>query len=1103
MEPNYDLLVSKINEFTRKFYLNKLLRGSIYAAAMITAMYLLLFTFVYFTYPGVLTKTILFFSFILISLGAIAFWMVRPILAILKLTRQLSLNEAAVLIGNHFFTVKDKLVNTLQLKELADQFPGNRSLILASIDQKITTLSPIRFSSAIRLNDNKKHLKYILIPLAVILFIGILAPAILKIGTYNFMQYNKEILPEAPFDFVLLNKSLILTQGDDLTLSLHLKGDQLPQDVYLSEGLNSYKLEKTDISHFSYTLKNLQKNKEIRFTAGGFRSAPILISVHSRPAILNMTAELHYPVYLQKKDHVMENVSDLTIPEGSRVSWKIQTENSQKIRFKLNNQLHPLQVDRGSSNFTAVIRNNAVYQVQPEGTSGSTSDALAHQISVIKDQFPSINVIEKPDSLSHKALYFSGNIADDHGFTSLKFSYSLQEAGKNTAPVYKSIAINKNQLGNVFFYFWDLSKVKVSAGQSLSYFFEVADNDGVNGPKIIRSPVHTYNAPNATQISNKMESGNQTLKSKMDGAIKLAAAVEKESKKLSETLLDKKQLSSEDKKDIESLLQKQKDLENAVHEIKDQNDKNTFEKKENDLLKDEMKDKQKQIDDLFNNVLDEKTKSLLEKLQAMMKENDKDQTQDALSDMQMDNKSLKNELNRILELYKQLEFEQNLKNKTDRLNDLAKQQEALGKQSASPKAPKNELSSQQEKLSKDFQQLKKELAALEKKNEALERPNSFENPEKETKSIEEQQQESKEELEKNNTSKASESQQKAAKQMEQLAEKLKEMQQESSGKENNLNARELRKLLENLLSNSFDQEKVMLNIKQMRSGDATYTAEVQKQQVIKDNMKTIGDSLYALSKRIPQIESAVNEEMQKINFNIKESLDHLSNRQTAQAGRNQQYTMTSINNLALMLNEALSQLQEMMKKAKSGGKGSKQSMQQLQQMQQQLNENMQKAKDQMQKSGNKGTVPKSAGSEAFAKMAQQQQMIRTALQKLNQEGNKDGGNKMGNLNQVIKDMKLTEAELVNKRIEQNTINRQKEVLSKLLDAEKAEREQDKDPSRESKAGKDLPPSYQKMIEQFKTEQKNETELLQKLPPGLNYYYQNKINAYYKLLNSPK
>src|SRR5690606_22711239 len=117
MGSSYNLLIEKINEFTRKFYLNKLLRGSIYAAATILSLYLVLFVYMYYAYPSVNTKTVLFFLFVVLALLAIALWIVKPALSYFSLGKTISLEEAANLIGNHFFNVKDRLVNTLQLKE--------------------------------------------------------------------------------------------------------------------------------------------------------------------------------------------------------------------------------------------------------------------------------------------------------------------------------------------------------------------------------------------------------------------------------------------------------------------------------------------------------------------------------------------------------------------------------------------------------------------------------------------------------------------------------------------------------------------------------------------------------------------------------------------------------------------------------------------------------------------------------------------------------------------------------------------------------------------------------------------------------------------------
>jgi len=94
-------------------------------------------------------------------------------------------------------------------------------------------------------------------------------------------------------------------------------------------------------------------------------------------------------------------------------------------------------------------------------------------------------------------------------------------------------------------------------------------------------------------------------------------------------------------------------------------------------------------------------------------------------------------------------------------------------------------------------------------------------------------------------------------------------------------------------------------------------------------------------------------------------------------------------------------------------------------------------------------------------------------------------------------------DLVNKKITQETMDRQKNLQTKLLDAEKAQREQDQDSKRESNAAKDFPPSYKQLLDKYKKQQQSESEMIQKLPPNLNYYYKNKIAEYFKLLNSPQ
>ena len=77
------------------------------------------------------------------------------------------------------------------------------------------------------------------------------------------------------------------------------------------------------------------------------------------------------------------------------------------------------------------------------------------------------------------------------------------------------------------------------------------------------------------------------------------------------------------------------------------------------------------------------------------------------------------------------------------------------------------------------------------------------------------------------------------------------------------------------------------------------------------------------------------------------------------------------------------------------------------------------------------------------KLAKKQEEIRRNLMELmNEEGIKD-------LNETIKNMEENEIDIVNNNITLETIKRQQEILSKMLESEDALREKDKDTQRES------------------------------------------------------
>ena len=87
---NYDILISKLDQFIRKFYLNKLIRGSLYSVGLILAVFLLYSVLEYNYFFGTGTRKFLFFSFIGLTLAGLGYWVLRPLLSYASLGQRIS-----------------------------------------------------------------------------------------------------------------------------------------------------------------------------------------------------------------------------------------------------------------------------------------------------------------------------------------------------------------------------------------------------------------------------------------------------------------------------------------------------------------------------------------------------------------------------------------------------------------------------------------------------------------------------------------------------------------------------------------------------------------------------------------------------------------------------------------------------------------------------------------------------------------------------------------------------------------------------------------------------------------------------------------------------
>jgi hypothetical protein len=153
-----------------------------------------------------------------------------------------------------------------------------------------------------------------------------------------------------------------------------------------------------------------------------------------------------------------------------------------------------------------------------------------------------------------------------------------------------------------------------------------------------------------------------------------------------------------------------------------------------------------------------------------------------------------------------------------------------------------------------------------------------------------------------------------------------------------------------------------------------------------------------------------------------------------------------------------------------------------------------------QKPGEQGQNMLGLGNKEIAKMAAEQTAIRQRLEQLRNELNKEGKGKGNQLNPLINELEQQERDLINKQFSKDIIKRQKDILTRLLESEKALMERGFEEKRESKSGKNEKYSNQNRIDEYNNQKLKQVELLRSVDPVFKKYYKDKASEYFNVIN---
>jgi hypothetical protein len=599
--------------------------------------------------------------------------------------------------------------------------------------------------------------------------------------------------------------------------------------------------------------------------------------------------------------------------------------------------------------------------------------------------------------------------SDDYGLHNLKLVYSVNLEEENFLSIRNVFQGNSINLD----YMFDLTQMFLIPGDKVTYWVEISDNSPEK--QIARSRKYIARFPSIEEIYREIEKAEKEKSEILQNTLEESLELQKEFEEKRRELMKKDELDWEDKKEIEKFLEKQdklnKDIENVAEDFQSLLEK--FE--DNKALSKETLEKMERIRELMEDISNEQLQEALEKLRESMEQLDPDVLRKAMEDFKFSMEDFAEKLEQTIQLLEDIKKEQSIQKALEIAEEMEEMQASLNEKTENQEASDQKLAEQQQTIADKLDSLKEQLDKAEdlmdeQKDSDLMQAMEELREQMQQDSLSSDLMQSMESLQKGDMQKAQQSQQSAQQKMQKMTQKLKQIQQ------------------------------MMAACSMMEMGDNIQKAIsrllIFSQLHEKSSNKFLSDPFLILHDQIAIFEG--------INLTLKELFKtpmiilavgpkFLYDTNFTTSSYRELYLKDIQKGINLMIYDLMQASSNMQQGG--GGSGMQSLMQALQQMgQQQLAMNMMTQQLMMQMS-QEGGLSQEARAQA-QRLARDEERLAENLKRILQS-NRDAQNQTSALSKIIDDLESIAHDLKRGRIDQNLIDKQERILSRLLDAQKS------------------------------------------------------------------
>ncbi len=945
---------------------------------------------------------------------------------------------------------------------------------------------------------------------------------------YRLAQTDSETKNESNVQESLNTDQNVINDENQLP---HLSDTETWQSLLMNREL-------TDIP-YSATIENIDRSLQYYISTKDIASDLYQITVRHEPIVKIFQLQLNYPAYTQLPSQTLEaNTGDAEVLYGTEV---VLTGESNKPLTEAHlifeeADLVKLEVESETEIKGSFIAKQAgTYHIHIQDTEGLTNTApLTYTLNVFKDAAPQVEIVEPGKDLvldDDMLVKLKVEAADDYGIQALQLVHHIQKENADDVTVtLKQVPTSTSppQKSHFLTYTWDIDPIGLFPGEALSYYMQAIDTDNVSGPNIGKSRTYTLRFPTLDELYDELAAEQETEQLSLDEIFDEQTEATAMVDQLLEKIRKFKELTLSDKKLMQQVVESQKEIERKANELITEMEQTTSDMEKNQLFEPETIQKYQELQELMKEALSEEHQELLKKLSEALAKQQLTEQEDAMAQANFNQQQFQQYLERMKSLYEQLIMQQKLEAAAKQAQELAEQQKQLmdsldtsvsEKTADSSKSELNDAALKEDRITQESDKLSEKLDTLgnEMSDIAKSQENAAPQIQKVADEVKRLNQYAQSEQLSENLQSTSESLRNAQKQDAQQTGRQAEqtLTELAQGLDNALEFMEganadralaaMREAVKSSLYLSHLHEKVINQTNKLviTNVDDYIVSEIQQlQQLAADELSAakgismLANKLWELGKQQMEIDPKIVWRLNASSDALNRAARALEDRQTNLALPIQRTGLAEINQAIFDLLNAMEQMSQQM--GSSGLQDMLEQLQQLAQSQEQLNEMAQNLSQQMREQGQTPSL-----QQRLERLAAQQQLIREATERLSEIA-ENAAEMLGSLQNVAEEMTEVEKKLEQGTLNEQVVEQQKRILTRMLDSLKSLQKRDVGRKRKAEVAKksaappqDVPPLHPDLLEIVrKLEITPNAKELENIP----FQYREQLRQYFKALS---